>query len=491
MELENEAGWANASDVTATISFEDPTIQLITNTVDYGTIAAGSSATAAPFVVELPQEVDYTSYPYTITVTAPVGTNATFTKSYVMDFEVSLFQKDWPWYNNYSLISSPIITDFNQDGTKDILLVDGGAKINVLDINAQPVGNFPVSAGENILRSTAMADITGDGYDEIVVANREGEINVFDHSATLVFSYQDCCEQLITPMVANIAGDDRFEIISMGSDRNLLAIDNTGNLLSGFPIQLPMLINTEMAAGDIDNDGLDEILVATLGGNLYGFNGDGSAVNGFPVNMGSPVTGAPTIISENRIVISTINNKLHILNPDGSLYMEKDLNDKVINSVIAADFDNDGALELAFATQNGTFYIIEQDGSELAGWPISIGAPITNPPIAADIDNDDIVDFLCLTSQNDLYAFHADGQEIPFAPVPVGQSGNVPATLEDIDGDGDFDLVSGISNGVFIIDIKLPKATKYPGIPTAGITAAPAITNTISWLLPPIRLHRR
>ncbi len=462
VELENEAGWANASDVTATISFEDPTIQLITSTVDYGTIAAGSSATAAPFVVELPQEVDYTSYPYTITVTAPVGTNATFTKSYVMDFEVSLFQKDWPWYNNYSLISSPIITDFNQDGTKDILLVDGGAKINVLDINAQPVGNFPVSAGENILRSTAMADITGDGYDEIVVANREGEINVFDHSATLVFSYQDCCEQLITPMVANIAGDDRFEIISMGSDRNLLAIDNTGNLLSGFPIQLPMLINTEMAAGDIDNDGLDEILVATLGGNLYGFNGDGSAVNGFPVNMGSPVTGAPTIISENRIVISTINNKLHILNPDGSLYMEKDLNDKVINSVIAADFDNDGALELAFATQNGTFYIIEQDGSELAGWPISIGAPITNPPIAADIDNDDIVDFLCLTSQNDLYAFHADGQEIPFAPVPVGQSGNVPATLEDIDGDGDFDLVSGISNGVFIIDIKLPKGDKIP-----------------------------
>lgn len=462
VELENEAGWEDANDVTATISFDDDDIQLITGTVNYGAIPAGTTATAEPFVVELPQDVNYASYPYTVTVSAPVGTSAMFEKSYVMEFEISLYQKDWPWHNSYSLISSPIITDFDHDGTKEIVLVDGGANVNVLDINAQSMSGFPVNAGENILRSTAMADIDGDGFDDVVIANREGEVSVVSHTGATLFTYSDCCEQLLTPMVANIAGDDAFEIISMGSDRNLIAIDNAGELVSGFPVEFPILINSEMAAGDIDGDGLDEILVATLGGNLYAYNGDGSAVDGYPVSVGSPITGAPTIINQNQIVLGTINNKIFILDSNGTITLEKTLSSKLINSVIAADFDNDQTLEIALATQNGSFYIIEQDGTELPGWPISVGDPISNPPIAADIDNDDVVDFLCLTAQNDLYAYHADGQEIAFAPVPVGQSGNVPVTLEDVDGDGDFEVVSGISNGAFVIDIKLPKGDKIP-----------------------------
>jgi hypothetical protein len=462
VELENEAGWEDATNVTATISFPDDDILLITGSVDYGTIPAGTTATADPFVVELPQDVNYASYPYTITVTAPVGTTATFEKSYVMDFEISLYQKHWPWHNSFSLISNPIITDLNQDGTKDIVMVDGGANVNVLDINAQSIGAFPVSAGENILRSTALADIDGDGFDDIVIANREGEVHVVDHSGASILTYNDCCEQLLTPVVANIAGDAGFEIISMGSDRNLIAINSNGDLLSGFPVEFPILINSEMAAGDIDADGLDEILVGTLGGDLFAYNGDGSAVNGFPVSVGAPITGAPIIINENQIVLGTMNNKVFILDANGAVVLEKTLSGKLINSAIAADFDNDQALEIAFATQNGDFYIIEQNGAELAGWPISTGEPVSNPPIAADIDNDDVVDFICLTSQNDLYAYHADGQEIAFAPVPVGQSGNVPVTLEDIDGDGDFEVVSGISNGAFVIDIKLPKGDKIP-----------------------------
>jgi hypothetical protein len=58
--------------------------------------------------------------------------------------------------------------------------------------------------------------------------------------------------------------------------------------------------------------------------------------------------------------------------------------------------------------------------------------------------------------------YHNDGTEVDFAPVPVGLIGNTPSSIEDIDWDGDFDIVSGITVGAFIIDCKLPKGTKTP-----------------------------
>jgi hypothetical protein len=139
-----------------------------------------------------------------------------------------------------------------------------------------------------------------------------------------------------------------------------------------------------------------------------------------------------------------------------------DIEHRIACSPIAADFDNDNILEIAFATITGKLYIIEQDGTILNGWPVDIGNSVVKAPLAADLDNDNDLELLCFTSTNDLYVYHSDGSEVDFAPVPIGLIGNTPASLEDIDGDGDFDIISGITTGAFIIDCKLSKGLKTP-----------------------------
>ncbi|MDO9576822.1 MAG: C25 family cysteine peptidase [Candidatus Cloacimonadales bacterium] len=462
IEIENMEGWADATDVTATIEFEDPTIELITGSVNYGVITNGTTSSSDPFLVQVPQDCNYDSYFYTLTISAPVSGGSFFQKSFELSFDVSLFQQNWPWITNCSVLSNPIIADFDQNGSKNVLIVDAEANVNLLNANANLVNGYPWTNEENIWKSTALANINETESEELVIASRTGRIFAYDNSGTEVFSTQTSADQLLTPMIADIDGDGQMDIVSFGIDKNLNVLNADGAFLTNFPVELPMLSFFDMAAADLDENGTTEILIGTLAGNLHAINSDGTDISGFPVVLTSQTYSAPIVLDNLKIVIGTFDNKLYIIAPDGTILLQKDIDGRVAVSPIAADFDNDDELEIAFATLNGHLHIVEQDGTELAGWPVDLGHSVTNPPITADIDNDNDIELMCFTSINDLYVFNPDGSEVEFAPVPVCLIGNTPASIEDIDLDGDYDIISGISTGAFVIDVKLPKGLKTP-----------------------------
>ncbi|MCF7792773.1 MAG: T9SS type A sorting domain-containing protein [Candidatus Cloacimonetes bacterium] len=462
IELINQDGWADATDVSASIDFEDPTIQLITGSVNYGAIQNGSGATADPFLVQVPQDCEYDSYSYTLTVTAPVNANANFEKEYVRSFEVSLFQKNWPWQTDNSILSNPIIFDFDDNGSRNLMLIDADANVNLLGYNANMVSGYPWTNEENVWKSTALADITNDDEPEIVIASRTGRIFAIDNSGNVVLDYQANSDQLLTPIVADFDGDNENEIVSFGMDKFLNVVDTDGSMLSNFPIEMPMLTFQEMASADLDEDGAYDILIGSLNGQFHAIANDAEELTGFPVDLGIGTCTAPIVLDNLKIVIGTNDSKLHIIDNEGNILLQKDTAQKIATSPIAADFDNDDELEIAYVTLNGILSIIEQDGTELSGWPIDTECNFINPPITADIDNDDDLELIALSSANNMFVYHHNGTEVEFAPVPVGMVGNTPASLEDIDWDGDYDVISGLSTGAFVIDIKLPKGLKTP-----------------------------
>lgn len=462
VEIENMEGWADATDVTATIEFEDPTIELITGSVNYGIIINGTTSTSNPFLVQVPQNCNYDSYFYTLTISAPVSGEAIFQKSFELSFDVSLFQQNWPWNTNNSVLSNPIIADFDQNGSKNVLIVDADANVSLLNANANVISGYPWTNEENIWKSTALANINESESEELVIASRTGRIFAYDNSGLEVFSTQTNADQLLTPMIADIDGDGQMDIVSFGLDKNLNVVDASGAFLANFPVELPMLSFFDMAAADLDVNGTTEILIGTLAGNLHAIGSDGEDISGFPVVLPAQTYSAPIVLDNLKIVIGTSDYKLHIIDANGDILLQKVIPGRVAVSPIAADFDNDDELEIAFATLEGHLYIIEQDGSELTGWPVNLGHSVSNPPITADIDNDGDIELMCFTSINDLYVFNPDGTEVEFAPVPVGLVGNTPASIEDIDLDGDYDIISGISTGAFVIDVKLPKGLKTP-----------------------------
>ncbi|MBN2461280.1 MAG: T9SS type A sorting domain-containing protein [Candidatus Cloacimonetes bacterium] len=460
--LENLAGWSDAEDVYALISFPDNNIVIVQDSVYYGYIASGNSSTGESFIIDIPQDVIYGSYEYQLDVYAFTTRDVIFHKVYNMDIEISLYQKYWPWFTQNNIPSNPICLDFNEDGYREIMVLNSFADVHLLDIYAEELPGYPWNNEENIWKSTALADLNNDNLMDLVIASRNGKVIALSNSGEELFIYDDCMEQLLTPVIADITGDYVPEVISFGIDRNLLALDIYGQPLPGFPVMLSMITGSEFAVADLDDNGTADIMIGTNDGIFNAIDCNGDQLPGYPVQLTGPVCAAPTVLTDKKIITGTCANILYVLSPAGELLVEKELNARIAGSVIAADFDNDEILEIAFVTVLGELYIIEQDGMELPGWPVDLEGQFAHPPLAADLDNDENVDLVVLSSFNCVHAYHADGTEFGFSPVPTNLSGSTPASIEDFDHDGDYDIICGSTDGVFVIDCKLPKGEKLP-----------------------------
>lgn len=144
--------------------------------------------------------------------------------------------------------------------------------------------------------------------------------------------------QLFYLALGDLTGDGEPELIAtdnhLGADYRVHAIDlATGTPLAGWPYVVTAWPHGFPAVVDIDSDGLQDVCVATEGGELHAIAPDGASHAGYPQIMIAPS----------------------------------------ISGVAAGDIDGDGRYELVAATWNGWVYAWETDGEVLPGradWPM-------------------------------------------------------------------------------------------------------------------------
>ena len=106
--------------------------------------------------------------------------------------------------------------------------------------NGSLISEFNLQSEQSI-KYFAVGDIKNDGSNYIVV--NDGKVKAFNLKGALAenFPFEDPNETLFegTPIVADIEGDLKSEIISVTEDGRIFAIDGgTGKVISGFPISL-------------------------------------------------------------------------------------------------------------------------------------------------------------------------------------------------------------------------------------------------------------
>src|SRR5438876_8375790 len=145
-----------------------------------------------------------------------------------------------------------------------------------------------------------------------------------------------------------------------------------------------------------------------------------------------------------------------------------------------ADLDGDNRMEIVFATAAGRIYAYREDGSLVAGFPVStnmarnvashLGAPVfasgaiappspttSARPAIADLDHDGYPEIVYANLEGDVYVFRHDGTAFPGFPVRIDPPFSAPAVrtndnhlktgifgspvLADLDGDGFLDIV--------------------------------------------------
>lgn len=396
------------------------------------------------------------------------------------------------------IYASPVIADLDQDGHLEIVVAMGG-NVHVADYtddNLRHNGGILVytyNSKWNFSLKEALSPDGKRGWPQPrldVVGGGPGYSNpdgFWDGIMT-------------TPAVADLDGDGKLEIVVAGIDRRIHAWHYTGEAVAGWPIyrgdhdEGDALVRGGMsspAIGDIDRDGMPEVIVATMSppwdktkpisatnpdytkGTLWAFKGDSTVVPGFPVPTEQYFHSSPALADVDgdgylEIIIGSgyglagRQNIVSVYNHNGVLlpHWPQLTTGLTMGSPSIADIDNDGKLEIIsgcgsessytdFGQKN--LYVWNIDGSSVLGFPAAIpSASLLNhvpnsipyAPIIADINGDGQLEILVVeTVAWGITVVNHDGTVAGYRPLQNYLQ--APPIVDDIDGDSKLEILIG------------------------------------------------
>ena len=140
-----------------------------------------------------------------------------------------------------AIVAPPVTGTFGAGNTQTrIICQTATGWLYALDEGFRDVPGFPVRAGDSLHLPAALADVNGDGLRDIVVVTGQS-IHAYNHAGASVdyFPVRVPTDTVLTagPIVADVDGDGRAEVLAASGDGLVFAYDRRGKPGAGFPLQ--------------------------------------------------------------------------------------------------------------------------------------------------------------------------------------------------------------------------------------------------------------
>jgi len=346
------------------------------------------------------------------------------------------------------ILSEPLLIDIDGNDTDEILVVSPKeSKLIALTKNGQPHPSFspPVLPNKNASSYALLSrDMNSDNSPEIIAVPHDANRGSQPIIIPIYSSYGREIGRLNLPkssplapvqaVLGNFDEDAELEIavtllktsvISNGvtaANSSEVYIYNKDGTLAGknFPITLPGIIFAKPASGDIDGDGLDDLVISvsylsdkypdSRFGGLYALNNEGTLLKGFPLKNGHSFITSPVIFDAEddgfpEIAVSEESGQVLVIDKNGRALpgfpIKTPLSDT--GGIVIGDLDQNGAKDIAVTASNvykdgGGVYAWSVRGELIKGFPLPIEASIGSTPLITDLDNNSLADLIVVSS---------------------------------------------------------------------------------------------
>ena len=376
-----------------------------------------------------------------------------------------------------------VAADFNGDGKLDLAITDynctsycgGAGLISILlgngDGTFQPAVSYQVGSQPS---GIVAADLNGDGSVDLAVTNQN------DTTTSILFGDGDGTFQnqmslsLAGPTATgDFNGDGKIDLIVNTSEAVSVLLNDGNSTFTRVDTPLPAHATPGIAVGDFNRDGKLDVVVQGLV--LLG-NGDGTFQTQLSTapsaNLGSVDCIVAADFNHDGILDLAFSGHginaaaaIALGNGDGT-FQSPVLSVPLISAVpltpiVPGDFNGDGMLDLAEVNPPGSVSILLGDGDGTFGYETdfeAVPAGWIGPEVVADFNGDGKPDVAVRTTPSTVTGGavavllgHGDGTLASPVSSPAGSAGRYAMAPGDFNGDGKLDVVVDDGGSVSVL----------------------------------------
>jgi len=329
-------------------------------------------------------------------------------------------------------------TDLTGDGAAEVVACVGG-EVLVMDGRGEVLWRAPV--GEGYGRSMDVFDLDADGRPEVIVGGSDHKVHCLAADGEELW-VTECPRDPYVPEIepasgqvdvlaaGDINGDGLGEVVFGASNWFAYALDHEGTVLwRSLNWAHPPL---DITLHDVTGDGRLEALIATRYNDANLFNADGEKIDrvsagyhGIPMSVAAgdlEGNGAVQMIAGSRV------GGVHVKEHGSEGYWELSMGSQVTD-VAAADLTGDGQLEVLACSSN--HYVICANATGEVLWRHNVGGAARQMAIA-DVNADGMPEVVVAVADDSPAVLSAEGELLQ----RLGPADAEHVALADLDGDG-------------------------------------------------------